>query len=83
MIISFSRNVQKLRVLIKRSFRLGMQSVCCKVLTVVLELCCFLSLASQSQAQPFDELKLFNWYQWRGSEAHRVSTTVKPPSRMG
>ena len=44
---------------------------------------CFsvLCVASQSEAQSFEELKPKNWHQWRGPEANGVSSTAKPPTR--
>ena len=68
---------------IRRSFRVGRQSICGKLLTVLFELCCVLCLASQIQAQPFDKLKLKNWHQWRGPEASGVSKTATPPIKWG
>ncbi|MCZ6651974.1 MAG: PQQ-like beta-propeller repeat protein [Planctomycetota bacterium] len=70
-------------VFIRRSFRVGGQSVCCMLLSVAVELCCFLCLTSQLQAQPFDEIKLNNWHQWRGPQANGVSKTATPPTRWG
>ncbi|NQT41460.1 MAG: PQQ-like beta-propeller repeat protein [Planctomycetes bacterium] len=70
-------------MLIRRSFQVGGQSVCGRLLTVPLGFCCFLWLASQIQAQPFDELKLKNWHQWRGPEANGVSKTATPPIEWG
>ncbi len=42
-------------------------------------LCCLLCVASQLQAQSFDEANSKNWRQWRGPEANGVSRTAKPP----
>ncbi len=70
-------------MLIRRSFRVGGQSVCGKLLTVPFTLCCFLCVASHIQAQPFNELKLNNWHQWRGPEANGVSITATPPIEWG
>ena len=64
---------------IRKSFRDGSQSVYGKLLIVLFSLCCFECLASQLQAQPFDEVKLKNWHQWRGPEANGVSRTATPP----
>ena len=47
--------------------------------TAFFAFCCFLCLASHSQAQTFEELKLKNWHQWRGPDATGVSKTAKPP----
>ncbi|MCH7725656.1 MAG: hypothetical protein IH991_04125 [Planctomycetes bacterium] len=48
-------------------------------LEVVSVLCCFLCVASQLQAQSFEESTAKNWHQWRGPEANGVSRTAKPP----
>ena len=70
-------------MLIPRPLRVGGPSVCGTLLTVGSGLCCFLCVASQVQAQPFDEVKLKNWHQWRGPQADGVSRTATPPIQWG
>jgi len=66
-------------MLFRNSLPVRNQIVRSKLLTVLFALCSPLCLASHIQAQPFDQLKLNSWHQWRGPEANGVSRTATPP----
>lgn len=53
----------------------------CTRVSALIQLCCLFLMASQLQAQSFDQERSENWHQWRGPEANGVSRTATPPIR--